>query len=409
MKKTVISIIIGILIQTAIFNGCIEQLPIDRSTYITTSSGNIFNPTDDGLQLAINDLAITNGGTITLPPTSIEIDKMFYITQSNMNIIGSSSGKNRTTLEFTNHTVWYDSNPLVTGWRAVRPDYPNSTADRFADFSMKSMDFYKCKNIYLENIIFTGAANIRFVIEQNANIHLKNVDFIYIDRPFTHHTDYGSWKSCPSFELDYGTTIGGGVLIEYCDIYQSTNWGWVPLVHSNATVEDFIFRNCTAYRCGMPVNGIEIVESYNINGTIVIENNNWQNWSIGFGIAEPYWSQTQIIPTSRNFLFDNCTSEENRESGFHSEWSTIKDNIVFINCKSNRNGQKWFSKGYSLGYNPSLETYSSGFLNYPDKRYQVNLINCSAISNFCYGFYGIGYNTQLINCIAIGNGIKDFY
>ncbi len=412
MNKILIAVTISMI--TILFSGCISL-----TSEIVTGDGTTFPATDIGFQnaLAYTETQSSELSTITLPAKEIEIDLMYYITQDNLDIIGTINGNSKTILNFINHTVWFDNNPAVNGWRACRP-MTDSKAERLeVEWSMKSMEFYKCKNIYMQDITFTGASNVRFVIEQNANIHLNNVDFIDIDRPFTHHGDYGSWHTVCGFESEAGTTIAGDVLVENCDIIRSTNWGWVPFIRGNdATMENFIFRNCTAFRCGMPVNNIPIIDHYE-NG--VKENNNWQNWSIGFGIAESYWAPTTLVPTSRNFLYENCISEENRESGFHSEYRAIEDNVIFKNCISNRNGQKWISQGYEFGYNPKdysdISTYSSGFLGFPDGRNEVILINCEANDNFLYGYYRSGSSSvyenenKIVGCSASGNGIRDYY
>ena len=410
MKKSIIAIIaiVSIAIIAIFLFG-----NINTQTEIITGDGTTFPATDVGFQNALTytETQSPEVSTITLPPKEIEIDVMYYITQDNLEIIGTSNWNSKTTLNFVNHTVWYDEK--VWGWRACRP-YPEYNAGRLeVEWSMKSMEFYKCKNIYMQDITFTGASNLRFVIEENANIHLNNVDFIDIDRPFTHHGDYGSWHSTCAFESDTGTLLSGDVLVENCDIIRSTNWGWVPFIRGqDATMENFVFRNCTAFRCGMPVNGVPIIDWYD-NG--VRETNNWQNWSIGFGITESYWAPTSLVPTSRNFTYEYCIAEENRESGFHSEYRAVEDNIVFKNCKSNRNGQKWISQGYELGYNPRDDgkiAYSSGWLGFPDDRYDDQLINCEANDNFLYGYWRSGsssiYETQMTGCTASGNGISDY-
>jgi hypothetical protein len=393
--------VVSLIITAGFISGCISP----PESLIRTSNGNLFYADDSGFQSAIID--VSSGGTVFLPPVEIPIDIMFYVNQDNLNIIGSTWGSQRTTLNFTNHTVWYDPS-YIKGWRAVPPG-TTDPAPRTADFSMKSMEFYHCKNLYMKDIVFTGAANIRFNLEEHSNLHLVNVDFIDIDRPFTHHTDYGSWASGCALEADHGTTLVSDVLLENCDIRRSTNWGFGAMAHefsAATTFENFTFRNCTAFRCGMPVNGVPIIEYYD-NG--VKENNNWQNWSVGFDLAEGYYSVP--LPTSKDFTFDNCTSEENRESGFHSEYLIIKaGTISYINCKSNRNGQKWLSQGYTYGYLPDIETYCSGFLGLPDHRYNVVMINCQADDNFLYGYLGTDrIYSQQTGCTATGNGIKNYY
>jgi hypothetical protein len=404
MKKVII-----VVLATLIFSGCVTPPPPPENV-ISNSLGHYFESSDVGFSTSITDLG-SNGGSVYLPPYEIPIDIMFYINHvDNLNIIGSSWNTQKTTLNFVNHTVWYDPSTSIKGFRAVIPGTTNP-APRTADFSMKAMDFVHCKNLYLYNIVFTGAAATRFIVEENSNLHLKNIDWINIDRWFTHHTDYGSWVSTCAIESDSTTLLASDILVENCNIHCTTNFGFVPFMHSvNATFQNVTFRNCTAFRCGMPIGNVYIVDYYNIDGTLVRENNNWQNWSIGFGLLENYYWYYQLTPTSRDWTFDHCKSEENRESGFHSEYRVIKDNIHYINCVSNRNGQKWLSQGYDYGYNPPIETYSSGFLDIPDARYDVTMVNCVANDNFKYGYWGINsggveYETQMTNCTSSGNGL----
>ena len=391
----------GGAIMYSIFRVATASPPVPNT--IRTSNGGEYDPTDVGLQQAFDNVA--GGGDIYLP-SNIDIDRMFYFDQLNgINVYGGP-----TTLNFVNHTVWYDPQASVKGYRAVPPGTPNPAPRTTTTWGQKSMDFHKCKNILLKDITFTGASNIRFVIEQNANIHLNNVTFYNIDRWFTHHADYGSWVSTCGFESESGTTISGGVLVENSNITNSTNWGWDSFIRGNdATMENFTYTNCSARGCGMPVNGVDIIKGYTIDGVWVPENNNWQDWAVGFGITESYWSPTQLIPTCHNFAFTDCWSEYNRESGFHSEYRAIENNVTFMRCHSNWNGQKYYSQGFDKGYMPPGEAYCSGFLGFPDSRYNDFLTDCDAHDNFLYGYEGSNYNTQMSGCTASGNGIRDYY
>lgn len=404
MKALVVIMMIGPIL----LSGC-----IDIDTDITTSIGGVFPATDVGFRDAVWSLNGT-GGTVQLPPGEIPYDVMLYVKQDNLKIVGIDNLFGKTIFNFTNHTVWYDPSSSVRGYRAVRPGTQNP-APRTADFSMKVMDFDNCRNLHMKDITFTGAAHVRFLVGANANLHLDNVNFVDINRWFTHHTDYGSWSSSLALEAASGTTYVSDILIENCDIIRTTNWGFVPRYRTNDTVfQNITYRNCYAYRCGMPLKGVEIVDWYYINGELIRENNNWQNWSIGFGFPEAYWTpEPYLTSTSVDWLLENCISEENRESGFHSEYrGVLKENVLIKNCKSIKNGQKWSS--YNYGYLPSIETYSTGFLNIPDTRYPtLTLEGCQADHNFLYGYRRSGSSSAYIDfmmgCTATGNGIRDYY
>lgn len=409
MLKTTIAIFLIVVFVVSIVS--LQPYVPSVESKITTNIGGKFPYTDEGLMLAYWSLNNTENAVINLPRGEMAIDRHIIMRRDKLSVVGVDDFLGRTVLNFVNHTMYFDPYSSVNGYRACKPQ-GSLRMTELTPCGLKVMDM-EGENIYLKSILFTGSAKLRIVFSDlDSNILLENVDFKNIDRVFTHHTDYGSWFGTVSFEVKLGTVHAGGILVKNCDIDRTTDAGFTVTFRGvDTTVSNITYQNCTTFRCGMPVNGVEIVDWYNINGQKIKENNNWQNWSIGFGLVENYWNPTQLTPTAIDWLFDNCTAEESRESGFHSEYRAIEENITFKNCKSNRNGQKWLSQGYSYGYNPNIETYSSGFLGFPDSRHTITMIDCQANDNFFYGYWGSNsvYSTQMSRCTALGNGLRNFY
>jgi hypothetical protein len=167
-----------------------------------------------------------------------------------------------------------------------------------------------------------------------------------------------------------------------CHILRSSSHGFQlnALKYKGCTFNNVLFKECSSTKAGC-----------------------WEwpspsPWSTGFDLAEPYGSGNDVIGgmTVKNVLIDHCTTTDAWESGFYFEYRASKSDIIFQDCVSNNNGQKYLRTSKSSW--PSY-AYGAGYMAVDNR---MTFIRCTAKGNAAWGWSGEGNTNSPIfsNCIG---------
>jgi hypothetical protein len=320
---------------------------------IVNSKGHSWSAVGSNIQLAINDLGST-GGTVYLPVTTglsngrLDVSQIF-IPYNNIRIHGA--GIDKTNLYFTGSYSFglvASSNPggSEDNWKT---GISNLQLDNFS-FYGKSIVLVIRKNCIVSDLngydIKSDWAAIRFVCPSDSSVEAKSENLKIIN----------------------------------CHILRSSSHGFqLNAVELQGCVFDTVlFKSCSSTKAGC--------WEWSSHGP----------WSVGFDLAEGYGSASvKGGLTVRNLVVENCEAYECWESGFHFENKPIKQNIVFTDCISNFNGQKYMRTSASTW--DTINIFGAGWLGVTSS---MTLIRCTAKGNGAWGWYGGGSSPTTTDCIG---------
>jgi hypothetical protein len=315
-----------------------QSIPSSSSDKIVNSQGHSWSIIGSNIQLAINDLGST-GGVVYLPVTTslsngkLDVSQIF-IPYNNIRICGA--GVDKTKLNFVGKY----------SFGIVASSNPGGSEENWKK---------GISNLRLDNFSFYGRS-ILLVIRSNCIVsNLNGYDI------------KGDWAAI-RFVCPYGDMKSENLKIINCNILRSSSHGFqLNAVQLKGCVFDTVlFKGCSSTKAGC--------WEWSSHG----------KWAVGFDLAEGYGSASvKGGLTVKNLVVDHCASYEAWESGFHFENKPIKQNIVFTDCISNFNGQKYMrTSASSWSVN---DIYGSGWLGMTSA---MTLTRCTAKGNGAWGWYG---------------------
>jgi hypothetical protein len=354
----------------------IVLIPVGSSVdYITNSNGHSWSVTGSNIQLAINDLGST-GGTVNIPATtSLTNGKLdtpaLKIAYSNIRIKGA--GVDKTNLNFI-------------GTYGIAA----SKAPGIDDSCFKS----GVSNLRLDNFSFYGRG-LALVIRSGCTLSdLKGYDIrssiagIRFICPYGSCTDRDGWTESSDAKSENINVIN-------CHILRSSSHGFQlnAIKYKGCTFNNVLFKGCSSTKAGC------------------WEWSTRSLWAVGFDLSEPYGIANDVVGgmTVQNLKVQNCKATEAWESGFHFEYRVKKSNIVFTDCVSTLNGQKYFRTSSSTW--PHY-VYGAGWMAVDNT---MTFIRCTSQGNAAWGWSGEGRSNSPLftNCIgdkyptnSQGNGWK---
>jgi hypothetical protein len=320
------------------------------TTIITNSKGHSWSLSGSNIQLAINDLG-SSGGTVYLPETTYLSNGKLDVTQifipyNNIRITGA--GVDKTKINF----VGYYSFGLVAS------SNPGGSESNWKK---------GISNLKLDNFSFYKKSLVLVIRDTCILSDLKGYDIT------------SKWAAI-RFVCPYGDMKSENLKIINCNILRSSSHGFqLNAVELQGCVFDTVlFKGCSSTKAGC--------WEWSSHGT----------WSVGFDLAEGYGSASvKGGLTVRNLVVENCEAYECWESGFHFENKPIKQNIVFQDCISNFNGQKYMRTSKSTWSMDDI--YGAGWLGVTSA---MTLTRCTAKGNGAWGWYAEGSSPISQNCIG---------
>jgi hypothetical protein len=343
----------------------IAVIPIGNavdSPRINNSKGHSWSAIGSNIQLAINDLG-SYGGVVSLPVTTnlpngrLDVRDIF-IPYNNIRLKGA--GGDKTKLNFIGSY----------SYGIVASSNPGGSEDNWKK---------GISNLRLDNFSFYGRS-IVLVIRNNCILSdLNGYDIkgswaaIRFVCPYGTCTDGDGWT-----ESDYAKSEN--LKIINCNILRSSSHGFqLNAINLKGCVFDTVlFKGCSSTKAGC--------WEWSSRG----------KWAVGFDLGEGYGSvNVKGGMTLRNLVVDHCASYEAWESGFHFENKPTKQNIVFQDCISNFNGQKYMRTSASTW--SVNDIYGSGWLGVTSA---MTFTRCTAKGNGAWGWYGAGGSPTSTGCIG---------
>jgi hypothetical protein len=341
----------------------IVLIPVGSSVdYITNSKGHSWSLTGSNIQVAINDLGST-GGTVNIPATTgLTNGKLntpaLKIAYSNIRIKGA--GVDKTNLNFIGtYGIAASKTPGIED-SCFKWGISNLRLDNFS-FYDRGLVLVIRSGCTLSDLkgydIKSSVAGIRFIC------------------PYGSCTDGDGWTESTDAKSE-------NLKIINCHILRSSHHGFQlnALKLKGCVFNNILFKDCSSTKAGC------------------WEWSSRSPWSTGFDLAEPY-DVANVVGgmTVKNVLIDHCTATESWENGFHLECRPTTSNIVFTDCISNFNGQKYFKTSKSTW--PSY-VYGAGYMAVDNS---MTFIRCTAKGNAAWGWSGQGSSNSPIVKDCIGD------